>query len=352
MNEIGSLVLGLRYPSESVGEGLGGIAADRLNNVYVTGRDSENAFKITPDGIITEIIDSSGDGIGNILDYPTAVAADGVGNVYVLARVSDNIFKIGPDGQITEIIDSNGDDLGNILGDVNCMALDSVPNVYATGEWSDNAFRVTPGGVITQIIDATGDGAGKVLLEVDVFDPFGNRRTEQQLALALAAGPFTPVLLATTGDHHRARAIGNQPSQPYLAVDVVQTQLHQFRAPLDQMAVLGDHVSVAATGNADADHGIRRTVLRCCGKKGPLRRIIVTDGSPEIKPPHDGPWAGFPIRLFGRIDNPSYQTRGVALPLNGSVASRPLEQLVQLLPREHQLRGPAMRTVGGDREAV
>ena len=38
--------------------GPGGIAVDDSGNAYVTGIDSDNAFNITPDGVITEIIDS------------------------------------------------------------------------------------------------------------------------------------------------------------------------------------------------------------------------------------------------------------------------------------------------------
>jgi hypothetical protein len=49
--------------------------------------------------VITEIIDSTGDGGGNALNEPGAVAVDSSGNV----------FKITPGGAITEIIDATGD---------------------------------------------------------------------------------------------------------------------------------------------------------------------------------------------------------------------------------------------------
>jgi hypothetical protein len=58
--------------------------------------------------VITEIIDSTGDGGGNALNEPGAVAVDSSGNVYVAAN-SDNVFKITPGGAITEIIDATGD---------------------------------------------------------------------------------------------------------------------------------------------------------------------------------------------------------------------------------------------------
>ena len=64
---------------------------------------------------ITEIIDSTGDGGGNILDVCQAVAVDGSGNVYVVGFSSRNAFQIDPNGTITEIIDITGDGGGNPL---------------------------------------------------------------------------------------------------------------------------------------------------------------------------------------------------------------------------------------------
>ena len=73
-----------------------GIAVDGIGNVYVTGANTNNAFKIAPDGTITEIIDASGDGAGNELDGPILVALDGSGNVFITGCYSDNAFKITP----------------------------------------------------------------------------------------------------------------------------------------------------------------------------------------------------------------------------------------------------------------
>jgi uncharacterized protein YjiK len=164
---------------DSTGDGAGnaldlpwGIAVDSNGNVYVAGEDSDNVFKITPGGTITEIIDSTGDGAGNALDEDSRVAVDSNGNVYVTGAYSDNAFKITPGGTITEIIDSTGDGAGNALGYPRGLAVDSSGNVYVTGYLSDNAFKIaTPGTcsttgtpcTITEIIDATGDGGGNAL---------------------------------------------------------------------------------------------------------------------------------------------------------------------------------------------
>ena len=54
---------------------------------------------------ITEIIDPNEDGTGaNMLNGPRGIAVDGLGNVYVVADGDDNAYRIDPNGAITEII--------------------------------------------------------------------------------------------------------------------------------------------------------------------------------------------------------------------------------------------------------
>ena len=57
-----------------------GIAVDASGTAYVAGRGSDNAFKISPNGVVSEIIDSTGDGMGNTLDSPEGMAVDNSGN--------------------------------------------------------------------------------------------------------------------------------------------------------------------------------------------------------------------------------------------------------------------------------
>ena len=86
---------------------------DGSGNVFVVGH--HNVFRITSDGIITEIIDAMGDGAGNTLDTPRGFVVDGLGNVFVTGDSSDNAFRIAPDDTITEIIDATGAGAGRTL---------------------------------------------------------------------------------------------------------------------------------------------------------------------------------------------------------------------------------------------
>ncbi len=146
------------------------LAVDGASNVYVVGTTSNNVFMIPPAGEPIQIIDCTGDGTGNCtsgeghpLILPYAVAADDMGNVYVVGRTSSNAFKITTDGAITQIIDGAGDGTRPLLMSPEGVAVDASGNAYVTGSESNNAFRITPAGTITQIIDVNGDGTHPLL---------------------------------------------------------------------------------------------------------------------------------------------------------------------------------------------
>ena len=65
--------------------------------MYIGGSSSDNAFDISPGGTITEIIDETGDGEGNLLDTLRAIATDGAGHVYVCGGYTNNAFRIALD---------------------------------------------------------------------------------------------------------------------------------------------------------------------------------------------------------------------------------------------------------------
>ena len=56
------------------------VVVDGSGNVYCIGTGSDNAFMITPNGVITEIIDLTGDGTGNWFGSPSRMAVDDSGN--------------------------------------------------------------------------------------------------------------------------------------------------------------------------------------------------------------------------------------------------------------------------------
>ena len=149
---------------DSTGDGAGNIlagprdiAVDAAGNVYVPSFSTDNAFKITPAEVITEIIDATGDGTGNFLSGPWGIAVDTMGNVYVAGRISNNVFKITPAGVITEIIDFTGDGMGIGLGleSPRDIAVDADHNVYVTGSVSNSVFKIAPDCNTNGIDDAT-----------------------------------------------------------------------------------------------------------------------------------------------------------------------------------------------------
>ena len=117
---------------------------DGSGNVYVGGGNSQNAFKITPGGVITAIIDSTGDGGGNPLRGPLGLAVDNAGNVYVAGSVSDNAFKIQfcPNGLLDA---GEGCDDGNATGGDGCDTTCQVESGFTcSGEPSVCEPIVTP----------------------------------------------------------------------------------------------------------------------------------------------------------------------------------------------------------------
>lgn len=153
---------------DSTGDGAGhplhharNVAVDSSDNFYVIGYSSQNVLKVTPGGSITQIIDATGDGTHPLFS-PEGVIADASGNVYVAGWWTDNVFRITPSGGITQIIDAAGDGVNALDGPAS-IGLDGAGNVYVSAQHSDNAFRITPAGVVTQILDASGDGAGHAL---------------------------------------------------------------------------------------------------------------------------------------------------------------------------------------------
>jgi len=145
------------------------VVVDAAGNAYVSGQESDNVFRIAPDGTLTQVLDASGDGQGNTMDEPIGVHVDDAGNLYVAAWGSSNAFRRAPDGTITELIDETGDGQFYPLWGAYDVDVDGLGNVYVLGWGSHNAFRIEPNGTITQILDASGDGVHALDSPIRIF---------------------------------------------------------------------------------------------------------------------------------------------------------------------------------------
>jgi hypothetical protein len=136
---------------------------DGAGNLYVAGQESDNVFRISPGGVVTEIIDAAGDGAGNPFSFPQQIAVDGAGTVYVVAG-SGNIFRITSGGTVSVFVDGTGG-VGSVFAAAGSLEVDSNGNVYAGGEIADSpvVIKVTPGGMVSTVMTSAGDSAGHPL---------------------------------------------------------------------------------------------------------------------------------------------------------------------------------------------
>ena len=178
---------------DATGDGTGntlsvpyGIAVDMTSgDVYVTGFLSDNAFKITPGGTITEIIDvfgETGNGSCDLADRNNrkplceslAVAVDPIsGNVMVTGFESWNVFEITPTGgcstggipcTITEVMEQRSVSGPDTLKGPYDLDFDSSSNLYVSSAESNRSFRRSSVETVTVIIDQQGNEAGISLL--------------------------------------------------------------------------------------------------------------------------------------------------------------------------------------------
>ena len=118
------------------------MGCDAAGNLYVAGNASDNVFRIEPSGTITQIMDISGDGAGNLLDSPTGLKATADGKVYVTAYESDNAFE-WDSGTATQILTVFGDGFAPFQDPADdTVAIGPNGEIYMTGTDSDTVFRV------------------------------------------------------------------------------------------------------------------------------------------------------------------------------------------------------------------
>jgi cysteine-rich repeat protein len=105
--------------------------------------------------VLTQIIDVTGDGAGATLQYPEGLAVDGNGNVYVAGGGSENVFKITPGGTVTEHATLAGTNPGRI-------GVDGAGNVFVQDINGTRVFKITPSGTVNTVLTQLGDGGGNL----------------------------------------------------------------------------------------------------------------------------------------------------------------------------------------------
>ena len=136
--------------------GVHDVAVDGRGSIYATASDSDNVFRIAPDGSVTRILSATGDGT-HALDNPIPVVAARDGTVYVAGATSDNVFRIAPGGTVTQILGPAGAG-GHALDTPVDLAVDHLGRILVAARGSDNVFRIAADGTATRILGAVGDG--------------------------------------------------------------------------------------------------------------------------------------------------------------------------------------------------
>lgn len=137
----------------------GALAVDSAGNVYIA---AGSVRKISPAGTITRV---AGDGAACDFDcvplgdggpatsaalYATGVAVDVAGNLFIADPANSRVRKVSPDGIITTIVEKDG---------VPCqVAVDAEENLFIAGCWPGGMRKATQNGMVT-IIAAAGSSS-------------------------------------------------------------------------------------------------------------------------------------------------------------------------------------------------
>ncbi len=121
------------------------LAVDQARNLYFVDYWSGRIRKVSPDGVLTTVVD--GRSISQACCSLSGVAVDPAGNLFY--NVSDfltiSVFKLSPDGVTTKVV---GPDPG-LSG--RGLAADDSGNLFVSGGYPSGLLKVSPDGLITTL---------------------------------------------------------------------------------------------------------------------------------------------------------------------------------------------------------
>ena len=126
-------------------------------------------FKLTPSGTLTTLVNFTGDGAGNRGSYPESSLTESGGNFYGTTSLGGagnfgTVFKVTPEGVLTTLVEFTKDGAANRgalpLGGLSAGADGALYGTTRAGGASDlgTIFKVTTDGVLTTLVEFTGNG--------------------------------------------------------------------------------------------------------------------------------------------------------------------------------------------------
>ncbi|MFE9853176.1 RICIN domain-containing protein [Streptomyces sp. NPDC005576] len=150
------------------------LTLDSAGNLYVADGHNHRIRKITPDGTITTVAGTNGNGFTGDggpatsarLDLPCGVAVDSAGDLYIADHRNHRIRRVAADGKISTIAGHRG---AGFTGDGGPAAsaqlngpqgvtVDSADNLYVVDTGNHRIRKITPDGKITTVAGMNGYG--------------------------------------------------------------------------------------------------------------------------------------------------------------------------------------------------